>query len=224
MLMEFDLARLRARAKHPPNGKKIAAPSDRLHLGCGARLVKGWLNVDVSSSDYDIDLAAGALPWQDAAFSVICSQQVIEHLELDSELLPLLHELYRVAKPDAELWVSCPDLERVCNSYNEDKGQGLIDDWLQRYRLTADHAPHREPGMSDMPSQHMINYWFHQSGEHRNLFDFELLSWALLNSGFEDIVRVDEEQLRRRFPEFPHRGDDRYCLYVRAKAAKRKKT
>ena len=38
-LMEFDLARLKARAKHPPRGEKIAAPSDRLHLGCGGRCV-----------------------------------------------------------------------------------------------------------------------------------------------------------------------------------------
>jgi len=230
-LMEFDLARLKARAKHPPRGEKIAAPSDRLHLGCGGRCVSGWLNVDVSDSDYDVDLAAGDLPWRDAEFSAIISQQVIEHLELESELLPLLYELHRVSKPHAELWLSCPDLQRVCNSYNEDRGQGLIDDWLTRYgkiiyRLPscsdATQGPHGEPEMADMPCQHMINYWFHQSGEHRNLFDFELLNWALLKSGFENCVRVNEEQFLRRFPEFSHRCDDRYCLYVKAIAGERK--
>jgi predicted SAM-dependent methyltransferase len=208
-LMAFDLDRLRARSKHPPADARLSAPSDRLHVGCGERRVPGWLNVDVISSDYDVDLASD-LPWRNAQFSAIVSQQVIEHLELESELLPLLRELRRVSKPNAEIWLACPDLERVCRSYDEDKGQGLIDDRFSR--------PHGDPGARDVPPQHAINFWFHQAGEHLNLLDFGLLNWALLRTGFVDCQRVTESDFLRRFPEFPPRNDDRYCLYVKSAA------
>ena len=208
-LMMFDLERLRARASYPARGAQLATSLDRLHFGCGARRVPGWLNVDISGSDYDVDLAS-ALPWQDAQFSAIVAQQVIEHLELETEMLPLLRELHRLSKPRAEIWLACPDLERVCRSYHEDKGQGLVDDRFSR--------PHGDLGTSDVPPQHMINYLFHQSGEHLNLLDFHLLEWALLKSGFVECRRVQEAELLSRFPEFPPRRDDRYCLYVTARA------
>jgi Uncharacterized protein conserved in bacteria len=208
-MMDFDLARLEARAKYPLGGAKIAAPQDRLHFGCGARRLSGWLNVDVRDSDYDVDLASN-LPWRDAQFAAIVAQQVIEHLEFESELLPLLRELRRVSKSRAEIWLSCPDLERVCRSYGEDKGQGLVDDWAMRY---GTKTPVR-----GIPSQHMINYFFHQEGEHRNLLDAELLTWALMKSGFVECQRVNEEQLLDRFPEIPPRRDDFCSVYVKASA------
>ena len=83
----------------------------------------GWLNVDVAGSEFDIDLACGALPWIDAQFRAIASQHTIEHLELESELLPLLTELRRVAAPNCEIWLTCPDLERICAEYRGEPGQ-----------------------------------------------------------------------------------------------------
>ena len=49
-----------------------------------------------------------------------------------------------------------------------------------------------------------------------NLFDFELLEWALTSTGFQDVRRISEADLLARFPEFPERGDDLQSLYVRA--------
>ncbi len=210
-MMEFDLMRLRARIHQERYIDRQIADVEHLHFGCGNRQVPGWLNVDVAGSQCDVDLASGHLPWADKQFAAIVAQHVIEHLELESELLPLLAELHRVAKQGCEVWLSCPDLERVCDSYTADKGRGLIEDRLTR--------PHGDLGMDGIPSQHMINNVFQQSGEHRNLFDFELLSWALVRSGFTDNRRVDESQFLARFPEFPKRADDRYTLYVRSLAA-----
>src|SRR4051794_21254600 len=90
-LVKFDWQRLKTRAKR--HGTKPFIPSqDCLHLGSGRHLVNGWLNVDVCNSDYDIDLACGWLPWQDHVFTAIVSEHTIEHLELKTELLPLLSE------------------------------------------------------------------------------------------------------------------------------------
>jgi hypothetical protein len=210
-MMGFDLLRLRARMGGPTTTRKIKSQYERLHVGCGNRRVPGWLNVDVAGSEFNVDLASGALPWIDSQFSVIAAQQVIEHLELTSELLTLLTELRRVSKPDAEIWLACPDLGKVCAAYAEDKGAGLIDD-----RLTRPNQGLRGIGMEGVPPQHMINILFHQDGEHRNLLDLDLACWALQRAGFGNCEKVNETGFLERFPDFPPRNDDRYCLYVRA--------
>lgn len=71
-----------------------------------------------------------------------------------------------------------------------------------------------------MPPQEMINRIFHQGGEHKNLFDFELLSWALKKAGFGSGEQVGEADFLNCFPEFPRRADDYHSLYVRATVAR----
>jgi predicted SAM-dependent methyltransferase len=206
-MIAFDILRLRARLKSGWK-RNVVAPTDRLHLGCGSRLVAGWLNVDVFGSEFDLDLASGHLAWGDAAFHAIVSQHVIEHLELRTELLPLLAELRRVLRSDGELWLSCPDLAKVCVAYVNGQVSVLFEDRKERWPLYT---------LGDMPIQHMVNELFHQDGEHRNLLDFDLLSWALKHAGFTSVDRVVEADLVARFPEFPRRGDDVQSLYVRAR-------
>jgi predicted SAM-dependent methyltransferase len=188
--------------------KTIARPSwrgcDRLHFGCGRRKVSGWLNVDLTSSDCDIDLAH-TLPWASGTFSQIVSQQTIEHLELVHELLPLLKELRRVARPGAELWLSCPDMEKICMAYGADHGRALLEDRKARRGFSLPEG---------MPPQQIINVLFHQDGEHKNIYDYNLLTWALMSSGFNNIMRRSEREFMLRFPEFPSRGDDFHSLYV----------
>ena len=204
-LVRFDLIRLWARVRRRRRG--LRPPADRLHFGCGSRRVPGWLNVDVRGSEHDVDLAGGKLPWADGVFGAVAAQQVVEHLELRSELLPLLRELWRVSRPGAEIWLSCPDMEKVCRMYLEDRGAALLADRQTRFAM-------RE--MEDLPTQHMINVMFHQGGQHRNLFDFALLRWALEQAGWEGCRRTSESAFLARFPEFPIRNDDFFSLYVTA--------
>lgn len=204
-LVRWDLTRLVTRLRSRRRG--LRPPVDRLHFGCGTRRVPGWLNVDVRGSEHDVDLAGGSLPWADGVFGAIAAQQVVEHLELRSELLPLLRELWRVARPGAEIWLSCPDLEKVCRMYLEDRGAALLADRQTRYAAKA---------VEGVPTQHMINLMFHQGGEHRNLFDLELLSWALEQAGWQGCRRTSEPEFLARFPEFPVRNDDFSSLYVTA--------
>jgi len=204
--MRSDLHRLRTRLKTRKD-RDVVPRRPRVHLGAGSRRVAGWLNVDVSGSDYDVDLASGRLPWRTNSVACVVSQHVIEHLELRTELLPLLSELGRVIRPGGEIWLSCPDIEKVCRSYLDHRMVDLLEDRQTRF-----------PGYSlgEVPTSHMINDLFHQFGQHENLFDFELLEWALTSSGFDDVRRISEADLLARFPEFPERGDDLQSLYVRA--------
>ena len=209
MAMRRDFLRLHARVIR--KGERDVMPSSRrLHLGCGSRLVSGWLNVDVSHSDYDVDLACGSLPWRSGVFDTIVSEHFIEHLELDDELMCLLPELHRVLRPGGEIWLSCPDMEKVCTSYLYRGMEDLFEDRRIRWPNYS---------LESVPTVHMLNDLFHQGGEHKNLYDFTLLSWALRISSFIDVARANESDLLRRFPTFPVRGDDAQSLYVRAVSA-----
>lgn len=207
-LIRLDI--LRSHARSMSRRSSLSPKSRFLHLGCGDRLVDGWLNVDLVDADNLVDLANGSLPWSDEFFDAVVCQHVIEHLELRSELTPLVAELYRVTAPGAEIWLSCPDLGKACNAYVQDKGRALLEDKMKRKSADADI------GMNGVPSQHYINQLFDQGGEHKNLLDEELLKWLLCNAGFVDVTRRCEQDLLDRFAKFPRRGDDIHSIYVSA--------
>ena len=60
--------------------------------------------------------------------SVIVSQHVIEHLELIDELLPLFSELKRVLRLGGQIWLSCPDMEKICRLYVDGRTRELVED------------------------------------------------------------------------------------------------
>ncbi len=203
-LMWLDWWRLGARRKSPKN---VVTPLKKLHLACGTRRVEGWLNVDMGPADVTIDVMTKPWPFSDNAFTHVVCQHLIEHFELESELLPILRELRRVCSQGAELWMSTPDLEIMCANYMTDKGKSVKDYMVGRgYGLCG----------PEVPAQQYINLMFHALGHHRNLLDFELLKWALEETGWHDITRVREADLLSRFPEFPARNDDFETLAVRA--------
>lgn len=207
----WDLRRLIVRLGYFRFSEKkfLSGTSNKLHLGCGSRKLAGWLNVDLLGSDFNVDLAKMPLPFPDNSFEVIVSQQVIEHLRLEAEMIPLLHELFRILRPGGSLWISCPDMEKICSSYVQDKGMALLEDRLKRY-------PDFKWNPS-MPSQHMVNVYFHQEGEHKNLFDFQMLSLELSSAGFVGINRASEDMLLNQFKDIPLRNDDFHSVYVLAR-------
>ncbi|MGI8875692.1 MAG: class I SAM-dependent methyltransferase [Egibacteraceae bacterium] len=205
----MDLLRCRARVLQPLIRRRHPAVPDRLHFGCGDRRVLGWLNADVVGSEWDVDLAGGRLPWPSGSFTVLVGQHVIEHLEMVDELLPLLRELHRVARPGAVLWLTFPDLEKVCAGYAADRGRSLYEDLRRR---------HGDYEVGPLPVQAVVNHLFHQRGQHKNLFDSELIGWLLAEAGFVGCEILGERQFLDDYPAFPARGDDGLSLYVRARA------
>jgi predicted SAM-dependent methyltransferase len=204
--LRFDLLRLGTRLRRR-RAKDLEPPATQLHLGCGRRLVAGFLNVDVRGSDFDVDLGAGRLPWRTASFEAVVSEEMIEHLEPERQLRPLLAELHRVLRPGGELWLSCPDMEKICRAYVEGRLPDVLAERLAR---------HPDQSWGEAPLAQLVNEVFHQSGEHENLYDLELLRWMLEREGFDDVERVDGARLLERFPGFPPRPDELLSLRVKA--------
>lgn len=209
----FDFARMRARLRTNRMLKqqlKDGPLPTHLHFGCGGRRVDGWLNCDLSESDIDIDLALGQLPFQNDYFDVALSQHTIEHLRIHRDLKPLLKELLRVLKSRGEIWLTCPNIKKMCDSYASKKCADLV---------AAKQVRWPNYSLQGLPSSQFMNDIFHQGGSHKNLFDFELLQALLKSEGFVDIEEVDETALLKRFEGFPSRNDDEQTLYVKANKA-----
>jgi hypothetical protein len=63
----------------------------------------------------------------------------------------------------------------------------------------------------------MINELFHQHGEHKNLFDFNLLSYVLEKCGFKRVQEITESTFLQKYPSFPSRNDEEQSLYICAR-------
>ena len=187
-----------------PNSQKDL----NIHLGCGSRMINGWINIDLQHSDLNLDLSKGELPFSSESTNFVVSQHFFEHLHLDSELIPLLKEILRILKPNGELWFSVPSIEKVARGYLKDHGEGLLKGRIERF-----------PGYSlyGKPSSHIVNEIFYQKGEHKNLFDFELLNWMLTSTGFIEIIEENEKSFLEKFGAFQVRNDDDVSIYCRAK-------
>ncbi len=173
------------------------------HFGCSGRFFPGWHN-----TDREVDLTRLPLPFADASIDKAIGQHVIEHLSLEEELLPLFRELRRVVRIDGVFYLSCPDIAKICSAYCEGRLGELIDGRNRRF-----------PGWYRFkgPQSQIVNSIFFQGGEHRNLFDYELLSWALREGGWQTVDRISERELLTREPEVLPRHDDEQSLYVAAR-------
>lgn len=97
----------------------------RLHLGCGARLIAGWQNVDLeldASAVVDehhrfmaYDLRNG-LPFGEASVDRIFSEHFLEHLHRH-DAWRLLRDCHRVLEPGGVIRASVPDLQTLIFKY-----------------------------------------------------------------------------------------------------------
>jgi SAM-dependent methyltransferase len=76
----------------------------KLHLGCGRTILEGWINLDLvplPGVDVVADLETcdtQPLPFDDNSVDSIYASHLLEHI---GRPLPLMQELYRIAKPGA---------------------------------------------------------------------------------------------------------------------------
>lgn len=90
-----------------------------LHLGCGKRLLPGFINVDAEpGADMQLDLTQ-PLPWPDYSVDGIYSEHFIEHLT-QAQGIALLRECRRVLKTGGVIRIATPDLAETVRDYVND--------------------------------------------------------------------------------------------------------
>ena len=99
----------------------------RLNLGCGDKILPGYVNVDVVEAragmrpDVICDLHDLA-PFDDGSADEILSVHVVEHF-WRWEVRDILREWTRVLKPGGRMVIECPNLESACRTFLEDPVQ-----------------------------------------------------------------------------------------------------
>ena len=145
-----------------------------IHLGCGYRPKKDWINVDQARGpEVQVvwDLRRG-LPFADASCSAIFSEHFIEHVTKE-DAANLLSECHRALQPGGVLRVSTPDAELFFRSYAGDK-------------TFLAHPGFTQP--IDTPVDR-VNFMMREYGQHLWSYDEELLTLMFERAGFSKVIR-----------------------------------
>jgi len=179
----------------------------RLHIGCGSKIKKEWINIDLSpKADITLD-ARESLPFLENSCSIIYSEHFLEHLDYPGDANSFLRECYRALEPGGLFSVGVPDTEWPIVEYTGHRSEG--------YFAYAKELWHPEWCQTEM--EH-INYHFRQGDERRFAYDFKTLARALSNVGFQEIQRRDFD------PDLDSADRKLGTLYVNAYKQKEKRS
>ena len=185
--------------------RRLAASASpvRLHLGCGPRLLPGWINVDyVLGADVLLDLRR-PLPLPDASADYVYSEDFLEHLPFQAGKR-LLAECARVLKPGGTIRLATPDLTGLAQAYLERSERSLA--WYRKqFGGITTYAQMFNTGM---------RAWGHQF-----LYDEEALRSVLEPLGL-DVSRVaynESSESDLRGLEFRDAAEGAQSMYIEAR-------
>jgi predicted SAM-dependent methyltransferase len=176
---EMKLTSCRLRARGSVGKRLLLDKGHRLHLGCGPRVMRGWVNVDGAPQaglDLRWDLRT-ALPLAGGSCRLIYSEHLLEHF-FKEDALRLLRECHRLLESGGRIRLGVPDAELYLRAYVERRG----DFFKGLERLGGAAVPLSTP-------IDVINQMFRMGGAHLFAWDFETLERALSDAGFSEIKR-----------------------------------
>jgi predicted SAM-dependent methyltransferase len=174
----------------------------KLNFGCGPRALPGWVNIDgwrYPGVDFVTDLRQ-PLPFASATCSLIFTEHVFEHIDVDFRL-PVLRELRRVLKPGGTLRVVVPDCAQFVNAY-----------------LARDDAWFSETLGSPATGAAGLNTIF-TVNTHRFIDDWASLSATLREAGFSHVEQSSYNESEIPELRVDHEAPSRaqQSLYVEAR-------
>ena len=155
----------------------------KLHIGCGDRILNGWLNTDYSPTSNDIVLldATGLYPFKNKTFDYVFSEHMIEHVSHANGRM-MLRECFRVLKHGGKIRLTTPDLLFLCSLYKDNKSE------LQHEYIKWAAALFLDEG--NAVDTFVINYFVRNWG-HQFIYDEKVLRHSMEGAGFQNIVRCD---------------------------------
>ena len=145
----------------------------KLHLGCGEKLIPGFVHIDrnhFDHVDYVKDIAD--LPMlSEHSVDLIYACHVLEYFHRD-EAKDVLAEWYRVLKKGGLLRLAVPDFESIVKVY------------LKYSDL--DHRGILGPLYGKWPNNNDQSMFYHHT-----VYDFNLLHWVLEEANFNNISRYN---------------------------------
>jgi ubiquinone/menaquinone biosynthesis C-methylase UbiE len=142
----------------------------KLHLGCGTKILDGFINVDVRKKE-KVDIVAdisNLSMFDKNSIHTIYACHVLEHINRH-EYMNTLNHWYELLVPGGILRLSVPDMEMVFQNYNIHKDLNLLKGFIWGGQTYKEN--------------------FHYCG-----WDLKTISQDLSEIGFSDISRYDWRQ------------------------------
>lgn len=165
-----------------------SSSSPRLHIGCGENHLAGWLNTELTPRRDQIFLdATRRFPFDDAAFDLVYSEHMIEHIPYaDAERM--VGECCRVLRPGGTIRIVTPDMAFL-RSLLDGVAHPLRDAYFDFYRR---HNNLTGP----LSATHLVNHFVRAWG-HQFIYDRATLTSLLQDAGFVDVIdcRISESRV-----------------------------
>ena len=150
-----------------------------LHIGCGGRLLDGWLNVDLDRYPGVARMdATRRFPFADETFDHIYSEHMIEHVPYEQGCT-MLAECCRVLKPGGIVRIVTPDLvalAALCDDERDAHSQRYLDFFYETFL-----GPQRPHTVATALDAH-FRWWGHSF-----LYDGPTLIGTMEQAGFINI-------------------------------------
>ncbi|NBV14081.1 MAG: methyltransferase domain-containing protein [Sphingobacteriia bacterium] len=164
-----DIVRYHAPTVHSPaqgyadlERKYPSLPELKLHFGCGPRVLKGWINLDLFFEPYEnylqyykdayapvvrgtkddfyaINIVTEGLPLPDNSVDLIFHEDFFEHLPQKEQII-FLAETYRVMKPGAVHRINTPNLRasmREHSDFKKGKAGVYVGEWINWHHFSV---------------------------------------------------------------------------------------
>jgi len=168
------------------------ANTTMLQIGCGRRILSGWLNADFYPKTRNVlhlD-ATCRLPFDDDTFDFVFSEHMIEHVPFHQGQ-DLIHECFRVLAPGGTLRISTPDLAFLIDLYRREQAPDpelstIQAEFLRHFLATEikDRERHAPRDYEAFLINKFVRAWGHEF-----IYDEKALRYALEESGLSDIAR-----------------------------------
>jgi predicted SAM-dependent methyltransferase len=152
----------------------------RLHLGCGNRLLDGWINIDagIRANVLTMQLPRGLRRFPAACARYIYASHLLEHLQYPDEATAFAEECHRILIPGGVVRIVVPGIEKIIRAY--------VADNQAFFAIQAS----LHPAWCTTKLEHLL-YALQQDGTHRYGYDFATLRKLLRRAGFADVVLSD---------------------------------
>ena len=159
----------------------------KLQIGCGANIISGWLNTDISlyvcrRGAIYMD-ASKKFPLPDNSIDYIYSEHIFEHLSYEQGV-SMLKECYRVLKHDGVIRLATPNLQFLMELYSnptKEINQQYIE-WSTNSFLNRN--------INEKSAVYVINN-FHTSWGHKIIYDYNTIANLFKSIGFCDITSCE---------------------------------
>ena len=156
----------------------------RVHLGCGANVLDGWVNIDIQSNDPRViagDVSSLDEVIEDGSASQIYACHVFEHVARAFQVPVLAHWLSKL-EPGGACFIAVPDFGYVVGEYVRALGAG--EQWWAPDKFIISSLM----GGFDDGSEDEFNH-------HKSLFDFVHLEHLMVSAGFVGVRRYQVSEM-----------------------------